>query len=96
LIRDPLLFLADEPTGTMDPITSDIVHEIIKESISESGISFVLTSHWPEAVKLLSDEAALLDYGEIIVKGNPDDVYNAFVERIEEMHVERFEGENQP
>ncbi|VUT26505.1 MAG: Trehalose/maltose import ATP-binding protein MalK [Candidatus Methanolliviera sp. GoM_asphalt] len=92
LVRDPLLFLADEPTGTMDPITSEIVHEIIKESIKESNIAFVLTSHWPEAVKLLSDEAALLDYGEIVIKGNPDDVYNAFVERIEEMHVERFEG----
>ncbi|VUT24860.1 MAG: Trehalose/maltose import ATP-binding protein MalK [Candidatus Methanolliviera sp. GoM_oil] len=92
LARDPLLFLADEPTGTMDPITSDIVHNIIKDSISESNIAFVLTSHWPEAVRLLSDEAALLDYGEITAKGNPDDVYNAFVEKIEEMHTEKFEG----
>ncbi|RZN64249.1 MAG: methyl coenzyme M reductase system, component A2 [Candidatus Methanoliparum thermophilum] len=92
LAKNPILFLADEPTGTLDPITSEMVHNAIRDSISESNISFILTSHWPETVKILSNQAALLDYGDITVMGDPDEVYNTFLGQIEKMEVERKEG----
>ncbi|BDC35337.1 methyl coenzyme M reductase system, component A2 [Candidatus Methanoliparum sp. LAM-1] len=92
LAKNPILFLADEPTGTLDPITSEMVHNAIRDSISESNISFILTSHWPETVKILSNQAALLDYGDITVMGDPNEVYNTFLGQIEKMEIERKEG----
>jgi len=92
LAKAPILFLADEPTGTLDPITSEMIHNVIKDSISKSNISFILTSHWPETVKILSNQAALLEYGNISLMGDPDEVYNTFLGQIEKMEIERKEG----
>ena len=92
LARNPLLFLADEPTGTLDPITSEVVHEVIKGAIQKDRITLVLTSHWPEAIRTLSDEAGLLENGELTVTGGSEKVYNAFMEKVEEMKVERYKG----
>ena len=94
LARDPLLFLADEPTGTLDPITSEVVHEVIKRAVEKDRITLLITSHWPEAIRVLSDEAALLENGELTKVGRSDDVYKAFMEKVEEVPLERYKGTN--
>ncbi len=96
LARDPLLFLADEPTGTLDPVGSEVVHEVIKEAAKRNRITLLITSHWPEAVRMLSDEAGLLENGELTAVGKSEDVYNAFMKKIEKVPVskERFKGTN--
>ncbi len=38
LARDPMLLLADEPTGTLDPKSAEVVHNTIKEK-SKEGFS---------------------------------------------------------
>ena len=92
LARNPLLFLADEPTGTLDPITSEVVHEVIRGAVSKDRITLVITSHWPEAIRALSDEAGLLENGELTLVGRSEDIYNAFMKKVEEMRVERYKG----
>jgi methyl coenzyme M reductase system subunit A2 len=92
LARNPLLFLADEPTGTLDPITSVVVSDVIKEAVERDKISLLLTSHWPEAIKMLTEEAILLENGEMVMKGNSEDIYKAFMEKVEKLEVQRFEG----
>jgi len=92
LARNPLLFLADEPTGTLDPITSVVVSDVVKEAVEKDGISLLLTSHWPEAIKMLTEEAILIEGGEAVMKGNSEDVYKAFMEKVEKLEVQRFKG----
>ncbi|TDA33677.1 MAG: methyl coenzyme M reductase system, component A2 [Hadesarchaea archaeon] len=92
LARNPLLFLADEPTGTLDPITSVVVSNVIKEAVEKSRVSLLLTSHWPEAVKMLTEEAILLENGEAVMKGKSEDIYRAFMEKVEKLEVQRFKG----
>nr|AAL61956.1 putative methyl coenzyme M reductase system component A2 [Methanopyrus kandleri] len=42
LAKKPIVFLADEPTGTLDPETADIVHKALREGVKEEGITMVI------------------------------------------------------
>ena len=52
IARDPLFLLADEPTGTLDPYTAEVMHERLVKYIHDKGIAMVFASHWPEAVEI--------------------------------------------
>ncbi|MDN5357845.1 MAG: methyl coenzyme M reductase system, component A2 [Candidatus Methanomethylophilaceae archaeon] len=80
IARDPLFFLADEPTGTLDPYTAELMHERLVNYIDERGISMVFASHWPEAVDKMADEAIWLDSGEVVMQGKPKEITDKFME----------------
>ena len=79
LAKEPLFFLADEPTGTLDPATAEIVHEGLVGYVKEHGICMVFASHWPEAVERMSDTAALLDHGNVLKMGSPREISELFM-----------------
>ncbi len=83
LAKNPLLFLADEPTGTLDPITAEAVHDIMKQTVKTGNLSLIVTSHWPHAVAELSDEAILLERGAITARGDPKEVAKTFLGQLE-------------
>jgi methyl coenzyme M reductase system subunit A2 len=80
LVRNPLLLLADEPTGTLDPMTAKLVHEAIIRAVETYNMSMVLTSHWPDVIEQLADKAILLENGEIIDEGDPLEVSARFMQ----------------
>ena len=80
LAKDPLFFLADEPTGTLDPHTSTIIHKRLVDYVREHKICMVLASHWPEAIVEMADHAIWLDAGNVVMEGNPKDVTAKFME----------------
>ncbi len=94
LAKNPLLFLADEPSGTLDPITAEYVHDVMKRAVSDENLTLMITSHWPEAVAVLSEEAILLERGKPIKQGDPKEVAKAFMDMIEEVEIERRELDN--
>jgi lipoprotein-releasing system ATP-binding protein len=48
LLADPLLFLADEPTGNLDLETSERVFELMKQCHVKRGLTSVLVTHNPD------------------------------------------------
>ena len=44
LLNKPVLIVADEPTGNLDPETADAIIELLRE-ISQTGTAVVLTTH---------------------------------------------------
>lgn len=48
LLTDPLLFLADEPTGNLDLETSQRVFEMMRECHVKRGLTSVIVTHNPE------------------------------------------------
>lgn len=88
LAKDPLFFLADEPTGTLDPVTAETVHKGLIDYVRGKGICMVFASHWPEAIERMADEAILLDNGDVRLKGEPKKICDEFMK---DYHFEKSE-----
>jgi lipoprotein-releasing system ATP-binding protein len=48
LLTDPLLFLADEPTGNLDLETSERVFDLMRDCHTKRGLTSVIVTHNPE------------------------------------------------
>jgi lipoprotein-releasing system ATP-binding protein len=48
LLADPILFLADEPTGNLDFETSERVFELMRDCHRKRGLTSVIVTHNPE------------------------------------------------
>ena len=84
IAKEPFIFLADEPTGTLDPQTAKLVHSALKDLVIDNKISLILTSHWPEVIAELTEKAIWLDKGEVIMEGTSEEVVNKFMETVRE------------
>lgn len=45
LANQPALLLADEPTGNLDPETSDVVFNVLMELVRDTGLSALIATH---------------------------------------------------
>jgi methyl coenzyme M reductase system subunit A2 len=79
LAKSPMVLLADEPTGTLDPATAKVVHESIKRAVRDFKMTLIITSHWEDVMVELTQRAILLDQGEIKAEGKPKDVAAQFL-----------------
>ena len=91
LAKNPLFFLADEPTGTLDPFTANLVHERLVKYVRDNNICMIFASHWPEAIDKMADEAIWLDSGDVVMDGKATDVTKKFME---EYHFDKSEASN--
>jgi len=79
LAKKPVIFLADEPTGTLDPKTAKLVHDTLKNAVVKKNISMIVTSHWPEVVAQLSHRVMWLENGEIKKIGDSREIVEEFM-----------------
>jgi len=79
LAKSPMVLLADEPTGTLDPSTARVVHDSIKRAVQDFKMTLIITSHWEDVMVELADRAILLDQGEIKAVGAPKEVAAQFL-----------------
>lgn len=61
----PKLLLADEPTGNLDPTTSDQVFGVLMEIVRETGLSALIATHNLELAKRM-DRTLRLDAGRLV------------------------------
>jgi lipoprotein-releasing system ATP-binding protein len=45
LVNDPTMLLADEPTGNLDPKTSDVIYDLFQRLQAERGLAFLVATH---------------------------------------------------
>ncbi|WP_129598158.1 methyl coenzyme M reductase system, component A2 [Methanohalophilus profundi] len=82
LVRNPMLLLADEPTGTLDPRTAKVVHDVVEDTVSSHNMTMVITSHWSDVIEDLADRAIILEDGEIVCEGDACDVSRDFMKMV--------------
>jgi ABC-type lipoprotein export system ATPase subunit len=61
LARKPELILADEPTGSLDPVHAGEVVELLKEACRENGCSLIVVSHDPGVVGSLGASVPFME-----------------------------------
>jgi len=65
LANAPKLLLADEPTGNLDPATSDTVFDALMELVRGTGLSAVIATHNLELAQRM-DRVVRLDAGRLV------------------------------
>ncbi|HKE81224.1 MAG TPA: ABC transporter ATP-binding protein [Solirubrobacteraceae bacterium] len=71
---EPKLLLLDEPTAGMNPQESDELRRLMETLRSERGVSVLLIEHDMRVVMGVSDYITVLDHGEKIAEGSPQEV----------------------
>jgi putative ABC transport system ATP-binding protein len=70
LVKNPSLFLADEPTGQLDSHSGEEVISILTSLHAEQGITLVVVTHDPNIASHCQRIIHLKD-GEIVTEGSP-------------------------
>lgn len=65
IVNKPLVLIADEPTGNLDPNTSKGIVELFK-TINNSGTTIVMVTHDMEMVRFLNKRVIALEDGRVI------------------------------
>lgn len=73
VVHNPLLLLLDEPTAGLDPQARRQLWERI-EGLRHAGGSILLTTHSMEEAQAVCDRVAIMDHGQILTSGSPDEL----------------------
>jgi cell division transport system ATP-binding protein len=65
LVNDPLLVIADEPTGNLDPDLSLEIMNLLRE-INAGGTTVLVATHDRELIRLVGRRTITLDQGKIV------------------------------
>jgi ABC-2 type transport system ATP-binding protein len=80
LMTRPKLAILDEPNSGLDVLHSVHVRTIIKRYAKEHGVTVLLSSHNMLEVEYLCDRVAIVNKGQVVVVGSPEELktkYNA-------------------
>ena len=70
----PRLLLLDEPTAGMNPQESEELRRLMEKLRAERDISVLLIEHDMKVVMNVSDHITVLDHGERIAEGSPQEI----------------------
>lgn len=73
LLNNPRLIILDEPTVGLDPQARHLIWDKLR-FLKKSGVTIVLTTHYLDEAEKLCDRLVVMDYGKIIVEGEPGQI----------------------
>jgi len=87
LVGNPRVLFLDEPTTGLDPQSRRQLWDIIR-NFQRNGGTVLLTTHYMDEAERLCDRLAIIDHGQVIAEGTPDDL----IDRLGGHHVVEFEA----
>jgi phospholipid/cholesterol/gamma-HCH transport system ATP-binding protein len=87
----PEILFFDEPTTGLDPITADVINDLIVRCVRQLGATALSITHDMASVRKIADEVAMLYDGKIIWKGPAAEIDrsgNEYVDQFVHGHAE--------
>jgi phospholipid/cholesterol/gamma-HCH transport system ATP-binding protein len=84
IASDPEIIFFDEPTTGLDPIMADVINNLIVDCVKRLGATTISITHDMASARKIADDIAMIHKGEIIWRGEANQVNrsgNAFVEQ---------------
>ena len=75
MVMNPEILLCDEATSALDPKTARSILELLKEINQKLGVTIIIVTHQIEVVEQICDRMALLQDGEIVLKGKVQELF---------------------
>ncbi len=87
IMPNPKLAILDEVTSGLDVVNAYEIREIIRK-IASSGVSVIISSHNMFEVDLLCSRVAMINHGELILEGTPEELKQRYsAPNLEEVFV---------
>jgi ABC-2 type transport system ATP-binding protein len=74
LINRPQVLFLDEPTAGLDPESRTAMWDEIGRLAADDGLTILLTTHYLEEADRLAGHVAIVDRGQIVAEGTPDEL----------------------
>ena len=72
----PEILILDEPTSELDPIGKMEVFDVLERLKKEMKITLIIVEHNTEQLSRICDRIIVLDKGQIVLAGNPKEVFS--------------------
>jgi len=92
IAADPAIIFFDEPTTGLDPITADVINNLIVGVNQKVGATAMTITHDMQSAKKIGDRIAMLYDGKIIWAGSPEDVDNSDNPYLDQFIAGRTDG----
>lgn len=83
----PDILILDEPTSQLDPIAASDFLETVKKINRDLGTTIILTEHRLEEVFPSADRVVVMDKGEVLCIGTPEEIGKELKKRNHEMFL---------
>lgn len=75
LVMRPELIIFDEPTAALDPLHTELVHDIIGQ-VTKQGITVLMATHDVNYAFEWADEILVFHNGKLLDSGSPDEIFS--------------------
>jgi|TARA_B110000914_G_scaffold162972_1_gene143436 ABC-2 type transport system ATP-binding protein len=91
LIGNPKILIVDEPTAGLDPGERNRFYDLLSD-VGEDVI-VILSTHIVDDVRELCTQMAIMNHGEIVFNGSPDEGINSLKGKVFQKHISKSELE---
>jgi ABC-2 type transport system ATP-binding protein len=92
LVKDPEILILDEPTASIDPIGVVEILQLLRQLVSQRGVTVLLSSHLLTQVQSVCDRVGIFAAGQLIGLGTVPELAATFGNDTGQVEV-TFEGE---
>lgn len=93
LVHHPRVLFLDEPTTGLDIQSRTALWEEVERLAKEDGVTIFLTTQYLEEADVLADRVGIIDHGQIVAEGTPDqlkaEIATSTVEAVPSEHQQR-------
>lgn len=89
LVCDPEIVILDEPFSGLDPVNAQILKDVVRELIQHKKI-VIFSSHQMSYVEEFCDDIAIINHGEIVLKGDLQEIKREYGRHLYILNAENY------